>query len=153
MQSERDDIGRNIAILRESITGLRDEYNSLSDIANVYKTNITDLTAAEDELNNSNLENVDTYDSISDAIKTANDSIDNFKQSTDEFSKTTNNAINVISSLTDTIIKNASETDFSNSEILKLIQTYPELADKIIATADGYRIEAGPLDTLRQLKI
>lgn len=153
MQSERDDIGRNIAILRESIAGLRDEYNSLSDVANVYKTNITDLTAAEDELNNSNLENVDTYDSISDAIKTANDSIDNFKQSTDEFSKTTNNAINVISSLTDTIIKNASETDFSNSEILKLIQTYPELADKIIATADGYRIEAGALETLRQLKI
>ena len=151
------EIESKIIMLKESLLSLKNEYNELEEDAKTYKTNIEDLTKAQEDFNDANLKTIPTFDSISDSIENArnkaNKAFSDMYDSSSEFSSGVSNAIDAVDELSDAISKNASDTSFSSDEILRLLQNYPQLADAVYATADGYKLEADAVQALRELKI
>lgn len=58
-----------------------------------------------------------------------------------------------LSTLDSAIGKNNNGEFFSTSEIINLITLYPQLADKVQTTANGFRFEAGALEEVRRAQL
>jgi len=90
---------------------------------------ITDLDKAMQSLQRSQ----SVFDKISESVTTASEALRNLNQTIDDN-------------------KNP-EKFFSADEIIKLLDTYPELSNAILQTAYGYKIEQSALDNLKQAKL
>lgn len=72
------------------------------------------------------------------AINKIKGDIDNLTETTDYFNEV--------------IAQNKTELGLSKTQILDLIDKYPEITDKIYETADGYKVEQGALEDLKTVK-
>lgn len=102
----------------------------------------------------------DLFSKISSGSQHANSSISSLGNNIDAFGTDIEDVIKYINSLVGDIkslnqtIYNLSQNQSLNAEqTYDLIDKYPELADNIIATADGYKIEESALQELRLAKI
>lgn len=79
--------------------------------------------------------------------------INKLNSSFDSIEKSINNMVSSLSLLDNSIQRVTDGTYLSGQEISKLIMKYPELADKILQTSNGYTFEIDVLRNLREEKI
>lgn len=140
-----DEISRKIAAKKEALRDLQLTYDS---------TTLTIEQVAE-EFNKYGQTLDDTTNKISDNAS----EMTNYKNSVTAVSEEIKNIQDSISKLStemeyfDGVIKSNKESlGLNKDQILELINKYPEIASKITETSDGYKIENGVLETLRNTK-
>lgn len=148
---------RNLVALTKEWENLNVEIEKNDKVLNNYRDTLEEQKQAQEQVNGALENNENTYKIISDEISKAttqlNNAHDALNDKSSDFSESVDNAIDSVDDLTDAMVKNSSETSFSSDEILRLLENYPELADAIYVTADGYKIETEALNILRQAKI
>lgn len=87
------------------------------------------------------------------SIKSLTSNISSVEKSLEGIEKSIVDVASSLSSLDDAIHKVTDGSYLSGQEISKLILKYPELADKVLQTADGYTFEIKVLEALREAKI
>ena len=151
------EVESQIIALIEQINALDAESQEYDRIIQKITANIEAAKNAEQEFNDAQLGTVITFEAISGSIAESNNKLTqafaDMYDSSSEFANGVNDAIGAVDTLSDTMVKNASETSFSSDEILRLLENYPELANAIYMTADGYKIETEALNQLRIAKI
>lgn len=148
---------RNLVALTEEWENLNAEIEKNDKVLNNYRDTLEEQKQAQEQVNGALENNENTYKSISNEITNAttqlNNAFNSLYDESSDFSNSVDNAIDSVDDLTDAMAKNSSEISFSSDEILKLLENYPELANSIYLTADGYKIETEALNILRQAKI
>ena len=144
--------GREYAALEKEYLALRESLGELEDesdvVVEVIKQLETELSQYGDVLTETTDETDDATDSMNDfknAINETNDAITKIETDIDELARTTDYFNEIIE-------QNKTELGLSKSQILDLINKYPEIADKIQETTNGYKIENGVLEDLRTTK-
>lgn len=125
-------------------------YNKLKSLAN----DDFELKAIDNLLNSfkgfEESDPVETINNLNQALKSLKQSQSNF----DNLSESITTASEALQNLNQTIDDNKNpEKFFSADEIIKLLDTYPELSNAILQTAYGYKIEQSALDNLKQAKL
>lgn len=102
------------------------------------------------------LDEVSTFDTINNLLNDLDKSIGSAFEALEgssDFKSGIDSAVSAIDNLTDAMVKNSEEASFNLDETMNLIMQYPELANAMYATADGYKFESSALEELRNLKI
>lgn len=86
-------------------------------------------------------------------VSSLDNNIDAFGTDVEDVIKYINSLVGDIKSLNQTIYNLSQNQSLNAEQTYDLIDKYPELADNIIATADGYKIEESALQELRLAKI
>lgn len=103
--------------------------NMISETVTLEKISVNAFDSISDSISRLN----GKFEMISDSIKTAND----YFEDLEKVFKTNDDA----------------NKYFKSSEIVELLETYPQLKDAILETQYGYKIEKEALDSLRQAKL
>lgn len=144
--------GREYAALEKEYLALKESLLELEDesgiVAGVIKELETELSSYGDVLEGTTDNTEDITDATGEyakalaetdeAIKKIQGDIDDLAGTTDYFNEI--------------IADNKTELGLSKSQILDLINKYPEITDKIYETADGYKVEQGALEDLKTVK-
>lgn len=144
--------GRQYAALEKEYLASKEALSELEEesgiVANVIKELETELAQYGDVLE-------DTTEGTNNAADATNE----YASSLAETDETINKIKGDIDNLTETtdyfnevIAQNKTELGLSKSQILDLIDKYPEITDKIYETADGYKVEQGALEDLKTVK-
>ena len=146
-----------ITILGKNIEELDKQIEQNASAIKKHEENMAEYARTGKEFNEVVLEEKITYAGLGNEIKAANDVITKaFADLNDESSnymKNVNSTIDAVNDLSDSMAKNASETGFTVDEAMKLISMYPELADAIYSTSEGYKFEESALKELQNQKI
>lgn len=86
-------------------------------------------------------------------ISSLDNNIDAFGTDIEDVIKYINSLVGEVKSLNQTIYNLSQNQSLNAEQTYDLIDKYPQLADNIIATANGYKIEESALQTLRLAKI
>jgi chromosome segregation ATPase len=157
----------------EKYNKFRDAYGEIDSQLDVLYISATETSEALDDVNNSLSE-------VDDEIKVYSEIIEEGSEDQNEFAKAAEKASESASDLTENIEKNAkayenaksrlstykselssllgmlkevnSGTAYSTSQILDLIEKYPQLANAVKLTSDGYTIEAQSIEALVKQK-
>ena len=144
--------GREYAALEKEYLALKESLLELKDESGIVKGVIKEL---ETELSSYGDVLEDTTDGTEDTTA-ATDAYKEALAQTDEAITKIKGDIDTLASTTDyfngIIADNKTELGLSKSQILDLINKYPEITDKIYETADGYKVEQGALEDLKTVK-
>lgn len=148
-----DEMDKTYKLIYKHIDAWNDAKDKLSvagQTVNIFRGDLQKSQETVNSSNNSLKGTVMTVDDVKKAFSDAGSQISGFGT---EIDKTVKKSMSDINSLSDATIKNKSANGMSKDEILQLIETYPELANKITQTKNGYKVEQSALDDLRNAKI
>lgn len=143
-----------------SIKSMSDELSGLDEQIKRHQDTIDLLTGKTNSLTNEVNESAKSMDDYEDSLDDATDAQDEQYQSTDDLIKAHENLESQIQGNSKAISElNSVSKDLAEGQSLNaanaadLINKYPQLADAIYKTADGWKFEEGAVDALRKAKI
>lgn len=119
---------------QDAVSALREEFDSASDQAEKFKDQISTEKEAEEGA-------VETAEELSEEIEDQSNTFDNAKSKVSAYKSELTALISELSKVNE-------GTKYSTTQIIDLIDKYPELASAVKMTAEGYQIEAEGIQKL-----
>ena len=155
---------QEFAVVKEALEELAVEIKENEEFVEILENKITELAGAEEDLGNktNNLTNeeyeineeterlVDLTDKYLDKINGVTEALEDEEGAYEDTNEKQVDYLKNLELLNDAINENQKEGKLSSATLMKLVEIYPDLLEKIELTADGYRLESDMLDILKK---
>ena len=145
IERELDVLYLQSAEVSGALTDVEEKISNTNDEIGFYSDTIESLTDEQKKLIESTEDQAESAESLAERIEENTKAYDNAKSRLSAYKSELSNLLSILKEVN-------SGTKYSTSQILDLIEKYPQLASAVKLTADGYTVEAESIEALVKQK-
>lgn len=145
IERELDVLYLQSAEVSGALTDVEEKISNTNDEIGFYSDSIESLTDEQKKLIESTEDQAESAESLAERIEENAKAYDNAKSRLSAYKSELSNLLSILKEVN-------SGTKYSTSQILDLIEKYPQLANAVKLTADGYTVEAESIEALVKQK-
>ena len=145
IERELDVLYLQSAEVSGALTDVEEKISNTNDEIGFYSDTIESLTDEQKKLIESTEDQAESAESLAERIEENAKAYDNAKSRLSAYKSELSNLLSILKEVN-------SGTKYSTSQILDLIEKYPQLANAVKLTADGYTVEAESIEALVKQK-